>query len=344
MVRIENIKIEKISIHYVGNKQKNEKNVYSNSEIKNLCENDIELLKRYFFSSFSFLELFSFKDSNDEKGGILNIISKCFKTKSNFHILSKKIAQQLYDSINDENFNSGELIIAYFSDLIFFDEVLDAIGIFHSINKQKILKILNTENDFSIEFLEGINIDKLDLGCIIFNTFEASGYKIAIVDKLNSNNSKFWYTDFLNVQPSEDNYYTTKTLLKLTKDCITKQLPEIGYTKSEEIDLLSKSLDYFKNREKFDKNEFEQEVISDPEAINIFRNYYEAFKDENKVTMYDNFNISREAVQRNSKIFKSVLKLDKNFHIYIHGNREFIVKGVEKDGRKYYKLYYENES
>jgi len=343
MVDINNLKIEKVSIHYIGNKQKNENIIYSNSQINNLSETDIELLKKYFFSSFSFSELFSFKDINEEGKGIYKIISQYFKTKTNFHKLTKKIAQYLYDSINDENFCSGELIISYFSDLVFVDEVVDAIGIFHSINKQTVLKILNNENDFSIEFLEGININKLDLGCIIFNTFEESGYKIALVDKSNSKNSQLWYTDFLNLKYSEDNYFNTKNVLKLTKDYITKQLPEIGYTKSDEIDLLNKSLDYFKNREKFDKNEFEQEVISDPAAINLFRSYYEAFKDENSVRLYDNFNISREAVQKNTKIFKSVLKLDKNFHIYIHGNRELIVKGVEKDGRKYYKIYYENE-
>lgn len=26
-----------------------------------------------------------------------------------------------------------------------------------------------------------------------------------------------------------------------------------------------------------------------------------------------------------------------------HGNKELIEQGVEKDGRKYYKIYYENE-
>ena len=53
--------------------------------------------------------------------------------------------------------------------------------------------------------------------------------------------------------------------------------------------------------------------------------------------------ISAPAVKKQAKIFKSVLKLDKNFHIYIHGNREMIEQGVEKDGRKFYKIYFEKE-
>ena len=44
----------------------------------------------------------------------------------------------------------------------------------------------------------------------------------------------------------------------------------------------------------------------------------------------DNFEISAQAVKRQARIFKSVLKLDKNFHIYIHGNRELIEKGFDR--------------
>jgi hypothetical protein len=50
------------------------------------------------------------------------------------------------------------------------------------------------------------------------------------------------------------------------------------------------------------------------------------------------------AVKKQQRIYKSVLKLDKNFHIYIHGNTDLIEKGVDMDGRKYYKIYYQEES
>jgi hypothetical protein len=35
--------------------------------------------------------------------------------------------------------------------------------------------------------------------------------------------------------------------------------------------------------------------------------------------------------------------LGENFDIYIHGNKEMIEKGVDDDGRKYYKIYYNEE-
>lgn len=40
---------------------------------------------------------------------------------------------------------------------------------------------------------------------------------------------------------------------------------------------------------------------------------------------------------------KRVIKLDKNFDIYIHGNSELIERGEDNKG-KYYKVYYNEES
>jgi hypothetical protein len=57
----------------------------------------------------------------------------------------------------------------------------------------------------------------------------------------------------------------------------------------------------------------------------------------------DSFSISTAAVKKQARVFKSVLKLDKNFHIYIHGNRDLIEQGMEPDGRKFYKIYFREE-
>ena len=57
-----------------------------------------------------------------------------------------------------------------------------------------------------------------------------------------------------------------------------------------------------------------------------------------------NFEISAHAVKKQARVFKSVLKLDKNFHIYIHGDRNKIEHGVDEQGRKFYKIFYEQEA
>jgi translation initiation factor 2A len=41
---------------------------------------------------------------------------------------------------------------------------------------------------------------------------------------------------------------------------------------------------------------------------------------------------------------RRVKELDKNFHIYIHGDRTKIEQGVDENGRKFYKIYYDQEA
>ncbi|OAV70416.1 50S ribosomal protein L22/unknown domain fusion protein [Bacteroidales bacterium Barb4] len=35
--------------------------------------------------------------------------------------------------------------------------------------------------------------------------------------------------------------------------------------------------------------------------------------------------------------------IDKDFHIYVHGNRDLIEQGIDENGRKFYKIYYQEE-
>jgi phosphoenolpyruvate carboxylase len=126
---------------------------------------------------------------------------------------------------------------------------------------------------------------------------------------------------------------------------ITAQVTEdFELNKSDQIDLLNRSMDYFKSNDIFNKADFEEEVFRDPAVIESFQRFDQNYRQTNEIEVPDEFDISLPAVKKQAKVFKSILKLDRNFHIYIHGNKEMIEHGVEKDGRKFYKIYYENES
>jgi hypothetical protein len=103
-------------------------------------------------------------------------------------------------------------------------------------------------------------------------------------------------------------------------------------------------VDFFKTHDIFDKEEFEQEVLQQENIIQSFSRFDERYKLENRIEIEDHFEISSQALKKQEKVFKSVIKLDKNFHIYIHGDRDLIEHGIEKDGRKFYKIYYNDES
>ena len=102
-------------------------------------------------------------------------------------------------------------------------------------------------------------------------------------------------------------------------------------------------MEYFKENDEFSKEEFEKEVFGDEEVIESFRGFDTSYRETNEIEMEDNFEISNQAVKKQAKMFKKILKLDKNFHIYIHGDSNKIEKGVESDGRKFYKVYFDEE-
>jgi len=66
---------------------------------------------------------------------------------------------------------------------------------------------------------------------------------------------------------------------------------EFELTRAEQIDLLNRSVDYFKSNEAFDKAEFEEIVFQDKDVIDSFRNFDSAYREQNELQMDDNFGI-----------------------------------------------------
>jgi hypothetical protein len=346
MFIIENCILDLLSIHHIGNKHRDEPLITSEqpTEINNPVI--LEKIKHYFLKSFTSPEFYQFTFSNDDcqLNPLYQMIVHAFKHLDQFHDTSIDIAQYLFDLSDHPQIKSGDLFIAHLKHLNVQQENVSAIGIFKSEVLQPFIKINREQNTFEIKDFEGINIDKLDKGCLIFNTDQDKGFKICIVDKANKNNeAQYWREDFLNIKNCKDEFHQTTGFMSLTKQFVKEQLnEEFVVEKADQIDFLNKSAEYFKNKERFDKEEFAKEVFQNEQIIDSFHQFGE--KHKNVFLLEDDFEISSAAVKQQSKIFKSILKLDKNFHVYIHGNRDNIVKGVDEDGRKYYKIYFQEES
>ncbi|MBL0066759.1 MAG: nucleoid-associated protein [Bacteroidetes bacterium] len=340
--------LNKVAVHQVGNKTNDEELVLSKALLDISDEKLNQLLISFFFHSFTSPEYYSFTFSNDDftLNPLYTYASSVFENPKVLHRESIHIAKHLFEQSNNAQIKSGDLFVAYISEVVVEDEVTDVIGIFKSESKNTFLRVDNKQGEFRIKAQDGINVEKLDKGCLIFNTHKDDGYKICIIDKANKAvEAQFWKERFLVLKPCQDNFHQTKQFMDIAKNFVAKQLPEeFEVGKTEQIDLLNRSVEYFKTHESFSKKEFEKEVFQEPELIKSFRNYDKSYREENTIELTDTFEISTQAVKKQSKIFKSVLKLDKNFHIYIHGDKELIERGVEKDGRKYYKIYYKEEA
>src|SRR5690606_21905896 len=172
------------------------------------------------------------------------------------------------------------------------------------------------------------------------------GYKVLVIDQTNSSEAVYWKDSFLQLKSRNDDYQQTGNLMKVYKNFVNEKLDEVFELQTaDKIDLMNRSMDYFKSRETFDSAEFEEEVLGNPQAVSLFNDYKHSFEDEFNQPFQDNFNIATPAVKKMQSSYKSVLKLDKNFHVYVHGKREYLEHGYDEErGMNYYKLYYENES
>jgi hypothetical protein len=73
--------------------------------------------------------------------------------------------------------------------------------------------------------------------------------------------------------------------------------------------------------------------MEQPEVVESLNRYKSAYQQEYNVDLAGDFTISDSAVKKQVRIFKSVIKLDKNFHIYVHGNRNLIKQGIDENGK-----------
>jgi len=340
------VELEYLITHHVGNKLRDEKYILS-GEATSVDEETKGFLLKYFLSPFKAEEFYSFAhpvalESND----IFAVAENIFSNRDGFIDESQKIAKLLYEQSMHPRIKEGELNIAFFSNVVLDEQMLDAIGIFKSETDVPFLKMKSQNQKFIINHDYGFEIKGIDKACIIFNTDKQEGYKVLIIDHTNKSvEAQYWKDDFLKVKPINNEFHQTNQFLGIAKNFVTKQLgEEFEVSKADKIDLLNRSVEYFKTHENFDKKEFEEEIFQSNEIINSFQNFDSTFRQEHEIELSDNFEISAQAVKKQAKVFKSVLKLDKNFHIYIHGDSELIEQGVEKDGRKYYKIYFQQES
>jgi hypothetical protein len=339
--------IQGIAIHRVGNKTRTNEFSLSKSLVQIADDDLLELLRVFFLSPFKQPEFYSFAHETElALNEVYNYSEKLFDNPADLFEKSISIAKHLYQSSNHPNIKDGELYVVYFSNCVVEGELVDAIGLFKSETKDTFIKVYEKTSGFEVEQHQGISIKKLDKGCLIFNTEKDFGYKVVAIDNTNKNDeARFWKEIFLNIKPREDDFYQTSGYINLCKDFVKDVLyQDSNLDRAEQVTLLNKTRDYFAKTDTFDQEEFEERVIHKPEIVEAFREYKDEYQNELGCNLKDSFTISIDAAKQAKKVFKSVIKLDKNFHLYIHGGRDRVEKGFDHDkGLNYYKLFFDAE-
>ncbi len=349
MLEFLKINLNKIIVHRVGNKSLDEGYKLSDQPIDLQHQPDLaKVLTDYFLKSFVEVPLYNFSHvTNIELNEIYTVARNIFGGPKGFVKESKEIGKLLYESSSHPKIKNGELYVAYFKNCLLDGVELDAIGIFKSENRDTFLKPEFDGSDYLLAIEEGVNINKLDKGCLILNTNKEGGYVVAVVDAVSrGEEAMYWKNEFLKITPSNDNYHATQHYLDACKNFVTNQLEqEYEVNKTDKISYLNKTVEYFKKNAAFEEDSFLEMVFEDKEVIKSFTKYKEEYVQDTGVELEDNFEISNSAVKKQARVFKSVLKLDKNFHVYIHGDKSLIEKGFDaKLGKSFYKIYFDEES
>ncbi|HAP95484.1 nucleoid-associated protein [Epilithonimonas hominis] len=336
--------LSKIIVHKVGNKINQESLILLQEELK--LEDDMkELLQDFFLKNFKSEEQFRFySDSYLVNNPVYSSVSEIFEDKNKFVWESENLAKHLYEITENPRVQSGELFIVYFEGEENADgNKIDSIGIFKTENKNPFLKIFPQNETFEIEKDYGIGLSKLDKGALIYNTGKETGYAVSVIDNNKNGDIYYWFEDFLKVKQRDDEYFHTQETLTVYKDFITQKLPEeFEVSKADQADFLNKSINFFKEKEEFKYDDFVNEVLQDESVIESFSNFKSDYEQDMQISISEDFPINNQAVKKQQRHFKSIIKLDKNFHIYIHGDRKMIETGQDDKG-KFYRLYFEQE-
>jgi len=349
MVNFNETELKQLAIHKVGNNAAGEALHLSEGPLVLRDEVLDRLLMQYFLSPFEKVyELYHFTHQSDDVklNELYHFVTMIFDDPENFHESGMQIARHLFSVSNHPKIKAGELYIASFKNIQLESELFDAVGIFKSEVKEPYLNVRQEVSGFQMSYEENaINVKKLDKGCLVFNRQKDEGYTVLIVDQTNRTEAAYWIDQFLQLQVSNNSYQHTNNTLGIYKKFVTEKMDEeFDLSKTDKIDLLNRSINYFKEKDHFNFDEFSTEVINNEKGIEMFKSFKSDFETQAQTVIDDDYNISNAAVKNQARGYKSVLKLDKNFHIYVHGNKDLIEKGFD-EARKmsFYKVYFQQE-
>lgn len=331
---------ESVYLHQVGNKSNDEPLVLSSNPLE-LTDTIKKDLKQYFLSHFKPMEYSCFEhDASLSLNEVYSYVSAIFENQENLAQQSKYLAQSLYRKGVHPNIKGGEFYVVYFKNCLLDGEMTDAVGLFKSENNDSFLKVQRNGDRFEILQELGVNINKLDKGCLIFNTNKEDGYVVSVVDNSNRGEAKYWVEDFLQVKRKNDSYTQTQNAMTMCKSFIS-QLPS-DIDKADKAAMMNRVVEGLKQEsvsiDSVASKAFGPELSA---GFNSFRNEYQKTHD---VRFDESFQGKPESIKRRSVGTITTIKLDKNFDVNIHGGEQYIERGYDENrGMKYYKLFFNEE-
>jgi len=333
MLEVSESKLAQYIIHFIsdslvlGEESFTHPEVMLEAAFTQLAFNKIDLEQQYEF----------FHETNIALNEVYTYVSAIFKEEKSFLEQSKSIARHLHSVSQHPNIKCGELFIGLFDNCFFMNEATKIVAIVKIDEKEMFLDVKNDQNKMIIHGIDGINVKKINNMAIIVDMGEEQEPAVFIKTK-RKEDIVYWQERFLKMKAADEHYH--KTNLALT-ECKKYILKEDNFSNTEKLGLLNKTLDYFRNEDEFQVNEYIETVFdkTDSTQRDIIIN---------SVKPYETI-ISESALEKAEKKYKRKIKLDSNIEIQVNVQNieqvdELIEVGYdEATNRKYYKIYFQEE-
>ncbi len=341
-----NASIDKLIIHQVGNKQKDE-GVYLSHNPQSVEPELEKKLLHYFLKPFQLeTNLHHFSHSSSLAFNEVYTYTKSIFENDDFANSAEQIANHLYDASTHPKIMMGELLIVHFKDIKFDEVFRDVIGIYKVEKKDMFFKVLKSHDTLTLGTDEGINASKIEKGCFIINDDADTGYHIYNID-IHQKVTDYWVNKFLSIAPVENDSYKTKQFMNMCKGFVDEVVtPE--YKKSEQVDFSNSCIDFFEKRDNFSEQDFFDEIMHNDKMKEDFVNYRDNYADESSINFDNSFGISKDDVKKYKNGFRASITLDEKIQIKFLNNA--VQEGLdyekgydEETGQSYYKFYFEDE-
>ncbi|GGD57052.1 nucleoid-associated protein [Muriicola marianensis] len=348
MINLFNAQIDEVSLHRIGNKHRNE-GLFLSESAQELNDESRGLLKEFFLKPFREKEE-NYYTLDHEADVEFNEVYKAAKTifmnPAALQEQSKLIARHLYDQSGHPHIKNGEVFVVRLSNIVLDKEKVEALGIFKSEIKQEFLQFEEKPGLLKMKLEEGINLNKLDKGCLIFNVLPEEGYKVLSVDS-NRYDAKYWLENFLGVEVLPDENFYTKNYLKFCQN-FAKDVVLPAEDKQQEVLFMNRAVNHFAKNDDFEETRFLNEVMDNPDLIPEFKHYKVERGPKYSIEDVSSFPIANKAVSDTRKKIKNVINLDTNVQIRLdfinpESAERFVEKGWDEEKQMYYYLVYFNK-
>ena len=333
MLEVNESTLTQYVVHYVGDTTLFAEEAYTQPEVlleaafTQLAFSKVDTEQQYGF----------FHETNIDLNEVYTYAQAIFSDKQNFYTQSKHIATHLQSVSQHPNIKAGELFIGLFENCLWHTEAKTVLAIVKIDEKEMFLDVKNEGDKMTVNGIDGINVKKANNIAIIIDMGDSEP-PIVFMKAKKKEDVVYWQERFLKLKVTDEPFF--KTNLALT-ECKKYILKEDRFSNTDKLELLNKTLDYFRAEEQFDVEDYIDTVFEQVEEVQ---------KDVlvQTVKPYET-TISESAIAKAEKSYKRKIKLDSNIEIQVNVqdmeevNKYIEVGYDETTKRKFYKIYFEEE-